>query len=231
VVLEFPDGTRVWRTAAGGPVRHESTLGGSLGRAGMERGMYSAGKHGNLPLEPGLRLKPAESPAEVWNFDESPSNVTISPGQGVVTTAPEVAAGFLRSQVAALRRILAKPFSHADISVLRQLWDDAARPGDAAILNQANSRNLFDLQRNRFWRRVAADPTARKLFTDAGCQFAGGAPYLVVRGDRIVVTIDHIVERQLNPQLALTASNLRLAFSRENSVVLRLLNQLDPFLN
>ncbi|MET8997648.1 polymorphic toxin type 4 domain-containing protein [Amycolatopsis sp. NPDC004169] len=52
VVLEFPDGTRVWRTTAGGPVRHESTLGGSLGRAGMERGMYSAGQHGNLPSGP-----------------------------------------------------------------------------------------------------------------------------------------------------------------------------------
>jgi hypothetical protein len=51
----------------------------------------------------------------------------------------------------------------------------------------------------------------------------------MLNGRRIVLTLDHIVERQSAPSLALTASNLRLAFSRENSVVLRLLNQLDPF--
>jgi hypothetical protein len=67
------------------------------------------------------------------------------------------------------------------------------------------------------------------LFTDAGCQFSGGAPYYILNGRRITITIDHIFERQSSPGLALTASNLRLSFSRENSVVLRLLNQLDPF--
>ncbi|MDJ0345131.1 hypothetical protein QMK19_31820 [Streptomyces sp. H10-C2] len=162
-------------------------------------------------------------------FDHSPSTTTIAPGQGVVTTAPEVAAGFTPGQVTALRRILAKRFDQSDISVLQRLWDAAARAGDAAILTASNSRHLFNLQRNRFWRRVAADPSARSLFTDAGCGFSDGAPYLTVNGRRITITIDHVIERQAAPQLALTASNLRLAFSRENSVVLRLLNQLDPF--
>ena len=41
------------------------------------------------------------------------------------------------------------------------------------------------------------------------------------------MTIHRIIGRQSAPNLALTASNLRLSFSRENSVVLRLLNQLD----
>lgn len=149
--------------------------------------------------------------------------------QGVVSVAPEIAAGFTQAQVIAFKRILSKSFSESDIAVLQQIWNATARPGDAAILNAGNSRYLFDLQRNRFWSRVAANPQARALFTDAGCQFSGGAPYYMLNGRRIVITIDHIVERQTSANLALTASNLRLAFSRENSVVLRLLNQLDPF--
>jgi hypothetical protein len=149
--------------------------------------------------------------------------------QGIVSVAPEIAAGFTQVQVAAFRRVLGRALDTEDIKVLQQLWNAAARPGDATILNAANSRSLFNLQRNRFWSRVAANPQAAALFTDAGCQFSGGAPYFILNGRRIVITMDHIIERQTVPNLALTASNLRLAFSRENSVVLRLLNQLDPF--
>ncbi|MFB4296711.1 hypothetical protein [Actinomadura sp. NTSP31] len=163
-------------------------------------------------------------------FDESPSTVAITPGQGVVTTSPETATGLTQTQVTALGRLLAKRFTDSAIDVLARLWDAAARTGDTAVLTAGNSRALFDLHRNRFWRRVAADPVARALFTDAGCVFAGGAPYLMLNGQRVVITIDHVVERQTDPGLALTASNLRLAFSRENSVVLRLLHLLSPFL-
>jgi len=163
-------------------------------------------------------------------FDTSASQATgAAAQQGVVSVAPEITAGFTQAQVAAFRRVLAKSFDSNDIRVLQQLWDAAARPGDAAILNAGNSRYLFDLHRNRFWRAVAANPQARALFTDAGCQFSGGAPYYMLNGRRITMTIDHIVERQTAPNLALSATNLRIAFSRENSVVLRLLNQLDPF--
>ena len=162
-------------------------------------------------------------------FDQSASKAAGTAAQGVVSTAPEIAAGFTQAQVAAFRRVLARAFDSEDIKVLQQLWDAAARPGDAAIINAGNSRYLFDLQRNRFWARVVGNTQAKALFTDAGCQFSGGAPYYMLNGRRITITIDHIIERQTTPNLALTASNLRLAFSRENSVVLRLLNQLDPF--
>lgn len=168
---------------------------------------------------------------EAWaqTFDTSVSNAPAAPGQGTVPVPPEIAAGFTQAHVAAFRRILGKSFSDTDIKVLSDLWDAAARPGDAGILNAGNSRYLFDLQRNRFWTRVANDAQAKALFTDAGCQFSGGAPYYLLNGRRITVTIDHIIERQTTPQLTLTAANLRLSFSRENSVVLRLINQMDPF--
>jgi Domain of unknown function (DUF4157) len=168
---------------------------------------------------------------EAWSktFDTSVSETPLTEGQGVVSLPPEVAAGFTREHVAAFHRILGKSFSNDEIKVLSDLWDAAVRPGDAASLTANNSRYLFDLQRNRFWTRVASDPQAKALFTDAGCQFSGGAPYYLLNGRRITITIDHIIERQTTPQLALTASNLQLSFSRENSVVLRLLNQLSPF--
>lgn len=162
-------------------------------------------------------------------FSQPTPQAATTVSQGVVKAAPEIAAGFTQQQVVAFRRILARPFTQEDIKVLGQLWSTAARPGDSAILTASNSRYLFDLHRNRFWSLVRANPPAQKLFTDAGCQFSGGAPYYLLGGNRITLTIDHIIERQTAPQLALTASNLRLAFSRENSVVLRLINQLDPF--
>lgn len=149
--------------------------------------------------------------------------------QGVTAVAPEIAAGFAEAEVQAFSRFLAKPFSHQDIRILDQLWDDAARAGDDAILTAANSRQLFNLHRNRFWRRVRNNPDARAIFKNAGCQFSGGAPYYMLNGRRITMTIDHIIERQSAPHLALIAANLRISFSRENTVVLRLLNQLDPF--
>jgi hypothetical protein len=150
---------------------------------------------------------------------------TIGAGQGVVSVAPEIAAGFTEAHVRAFGRILAKPFNTADINILEQVWTNAARAGDQQILSATNARYLFDLQRNRFWRAVAANPQARALFEDAGCHFSGGAPYYLLNGRRIVITIDHILERQTMPQLALSAANLRLSFSRENSVVLRILTQ------
>jgi hypothetical protein len=162
-------------------------------------------------------------------FDETPSDVTIAPGQGVVSVAPEVALGFTPAQRTALRRLLGQSLSQSAIRRLEQLWTASARAGDAAILTAANSRELFDLHRNRFWRRVRNDAAAAQLFLDAGCQFAGGAPYLMINGQRVSITIDHIVERQTAPQLALTGSNLRLSLTRENTVVLRQLHDQDAF--
>lgn len=157
------------------------------------------------------------------------SGSSLPVGQGAVSVEPEIAAGFTQAQVQGFRRFIGRRFSESNIQILEQLWDDAARQGDAAMLNASNSRYLFDLQRNRFWSRVRANDSARAIFEDAGCQFSGGAPYFVLNGQRIYMTIDHIIERQTAPQLALTASNLRISFMRENTVLLRLLHQLDPF--
>jgi hypothetical protein len=98
VVLEFPDGSRVWRDAVDGPIRHEATLGGSLGRAGMERGMYSAGAHGNLPAGP--TYERAHTVGQGTGF-ESPYGIFYAPehvnqtlqNQGIETYLRDVAAG------------------------------------------------------------------------------------------------------------------------------------------
>lgn len=166
--------------------------------------------------------------SQTFNAATTPAAGQVA-GQGVVSVAPEIAAGFTQAQVQGFRRFIGKRFSDADIQILEQLWDNAARAGDSSLLSSANSRYLFDLHRNRFWSRVRASNSARAIFENAGCQFSGGAPYFVLNGRRIYMTIDHIIERQTAPQLALTASNLRISFMRENTVLLRLLHQLDPF--
>jgi hypothetical protein len=76
VVLEFPDGTRVWRDAVGGPVRHESTLGPSLGRADLEHGMYSAREHGRLSADPSFQR--AHTLGQSTGF-ESPYGILYAP--------------------------------------------------------------------------------------------------------------------------------------------------------
>lgn len=163
-------------------------------------------------------------------FNTTPETGTkISASQGIVPAAPEIAAGFNQAQVQNFRRLLGKSFSHPDIQILDQLWNKAARPGDRAILELSNSRYLFDLHRNRFWTLVRENDAASAIFKNAGCEFSGGAPYFTLNGRKILITIDHIIERQTKPELALTASNLRIVFWRENTVVLRLLNKLDPF--
>ena len=76
VVLEFPDGSRVWRETAGGPIRHEATLGESAGRAGMERAKHTATQHGNLPAGP--RYERAHSLGQGTGF-ESPYAILYAP--------------------------------------------------------------------------------------------------------------------------------------------------------
>jgi len=157
----------------------------------------------------------------------------LGPGHHGPAVEPETAAGFTRAQVAGFQRLLGKPFTHADTAALARVWDAAARPGDIALLRKGNSRALFDLHRARFWRAVRADADATKLFTDAGCTFPSGptsAPVLNrPDGSRIQMTIDHIEERQTAFTRALDPANLRISFRRENTQVLRLINQLDPF--
>jgi hypothetical protein len=52
VVLEFPDGTRVWRDTPGGPIRHQSVARAGTGRQHLEQDYYSAQEHGALDASP-----------------------------------------------------------------------------------------------------------------------------------------------------------------------------------
>jgi hypothetical protein len=76
VVLEFPDGSRVWRETPHGPVRHEATIGSSLGRADLERAMYSMTQHGRLPA--GIDWERAHALGQGTGF-ESPYHILYAP--------------------------------------------------------------------------------------------------------------------------------------------------------
>lgn len=147
--------------------------------------------------------------------------------------SPERAAGFTAAQITGFRRFLSKPLMHPDTQVIGNIWNQVANPAEVTSLTLANSRQFFDNHRRRFWRAVRNDPQARQIFLDAGCIFPSGsgtAPiYRLTSGQEITLTIDHIIERQTNPGLALNPLNLRIVFSRENTVMLRLLNLLDVF--
>ena len=151
--------------------------------------------------------------------------------------APEIRAGFQASQLAPLRALLGRPINSSGLSVLADIWTDAANPGEAASLTLQNSRRLFDNQRGRFWRRVRQNTDARKLFEDAGFSFPTGAGRettapvkTLADGSTMQATIDHIIERQTAPGRALDPSNLQVVTRRENTVLLRQLHAQDPFL-
>jgi hypothetical protein len=149
--------------------------------------------------------------------------------------------GFTASQDQALGRLLGKPLTHPDIAVLGKIWNQVAAPGERAKpTGREVAEQLFNNHRRRFWRAVRANMDAMSLFQACGCTFpmtADGAPLIklspghkTLQGkDEIRLDIDHIQEKQSHPQLALDPLNLRIVFSRENRVVLRLLHQLDPF--
>ena len=172
-----------------------------------------------------------ESPAATGAGRGSRSHAT----EGARSTArsPELAAGFRLHHTQAFSRLLGKPLTNTDVSALGRVWSQVANPGEAARLTERNSRRLFNNHRRRFWRAVRNDSQARQLFEDAGCVFPrsrGSAPYYELpSGQRIRMTVDHIAERQSAFSRALDPSNLRIVFERENTVMLRLIQQLDPF--
>jgi hypothetical protein len=149
-----------------------------------------------------------------------------------MTQAPEVAAGFAAQHVAPLGAMLGKPLTHPSIAILGTIWNSVAVPGQAAILTLANSRQLFNLHRQRFCRALRQNAAARQLLADAGLVLGPNPTtvpyYQLANGTRIQVTIDHIIERQTDPSRALDPANLRLSLRRENTVLLRLLNEMDP---
>lgn len=73
IVLEFPDGTRVWRDPHSRVVMHETTLGPRPGRQGTESANYTASDHGGLPKGPKYerahtlgQTTGTESPFAIW---------------------------------------------------------------------------------------------------------------------------------------------------------------------
>ena len=115
VVLEFPDGSRIWRDTAGGPIRHEATLGKSVGRAGMERDIYTAAEHGNLP--PGPKYQRAHSLGQGTGF-ESPYGVFYAPEAVNQTLQNHGIEAYMRDLAATARpgetfRVLTKTTTHS----------------------------------------------------------------------------------------------------------------------
>lgn len=149
--------------------------------------------------------------------------------------SPERNLGFSSEQIVAFEKLLAKPLTSGDIQKLGEVWEQVAKAEDIGKLTKSNSRRLFNNQRKRFWTAVRKDPDAMKILTDAGCTFPSGrgtAPVIrLPDGKKVQMTLDHIVERQSDFKKALDASNLRISFRKENTVMLRLLHKMDPFLN
>jgi hypothetical protein len=178
-----------------------------------------AGQHASM-----RELEEDLSRAFARTFDQ-PGPAPRPAAGGVVTQAPELAAGFTAQHLGPLRRLLGKSLTHADVWDLGRLWAAAANPGEVAELTLENSRRLFDNHRGRFWRRVRQDPAASRLFTDAGFVFEGDAttaPFRRLSDGRVMqMTIDHIVERQSAPGRALDPNNLRVVSRLENTVMLR----------
>lgn len=168
-------------------------------------------------LAGGRRTRPGRSPSSLRGV------VAVVPG--IVTQPPEVSAGFLPAHLPHLRRLFGRPLTAPEISRLAAIWRATTRPGEAAGLTLDNSRARFGKHRRRFWVAVRRDAAARRLFTDAGLTFGPNnrtAPYRVLRsGNRMTVSIDHIVERQTRPTRALDPANLRLSPRLENTVLLR----------
>lgn len=166
------------------------------------------------------------------------------PSSGTATTrSPERAAGFTDAQIAAAKRFLGRQFDKVEGVDLARIWRAVANPDHVRIvamntnMSQAARRQIrgyFDLHRNRFWTAVKNDPAASQMLNDAGFYFVkSGQPpkHMLASGKLLSLDVDHFVEIQQQPNLALTPTNLRLVSPRENRVVLRLLNLLDPFQN
>ncbi|QDV35335.1 hypothetical protein ElP_32380 [Tautonia plasticadhaerens] len=158
--------------------------------------------------------------------------------------------GFTPQQNLALRLLLGKPLTHPDVTVLGSIWNEVANAGEVGELREhrdyETAKRFFNNHRKRFWKAVRRDAFAKSLIAACGAVFRdeeGGegandtAPiirlasgYKTLQGkDMIFLDIDHEAEKRSQPELALEPTNLRIIFSRENRVVLRLLHQLDPF--
>jgi hypothetical protein len=195
------------------------------------------------PVEPPTARAPAEAaihpahPAPLEASTGSPAATVSGPSAastpGVVTQAPEVSAGFAAEHVRPLANLLGRRLATIPSSRIAAVWNSVARAGQAARLTATNSRRWFNNHRIRFWAAARGDAQLMQQLTEAGLKFGAGrgsAPYYELpNGDRIQITIDHIVERQSDPSRALDSGNLQLSFRLENTTLLRLIHALDPF--
>ncbi|SHF99207.1 protein of unknown function [Kaistia soli DSM 19436] len=195
---------------------------------------------------------PATPSALVASQNEQPASQAAAPpdtkaqAPAASTVAPNVEAemGIPAAQRTAARNAFRGNLTSQDNAPLGTVWNQVANPGEAATLTAGNSRRLFNNQRNRFWRAVRRDPAALQAIRAMGGIFpeernggvinpnATSIPEInLPDGTRLGISIDHQVERQTNPSLALNPNNLRLSTIRENTVVLRQLHDQDPFNN
>ena len=153
--------------------------------------------------------------------------VTLTPAQRAAAT--ELHGQRLGSDLSDAWSATTNPRETADRATIRG-HVEAGRMEEARVL----AREAFDRHRSRFWRRVRRTPGLRRLFTDAGMEFAGGSGAPVYRDpatgeilDRM--TLEHSTRLADDPLSALSGSNLQTVLGDENSVMLEFIRRADVF--
>jgi hypothetical protein len=211
-------------------------------------------------LAPTETPAPAETPTPAQAAPTPAQTETPTPAAGPATAAPSAPAqgpaastvapnvetelGVTAAQRGAARGAFSGNLTSPANAPLGAAWNQVAVPGQGATLTAANSRDLFNLQRARFWRAVRRDPAALQVIRNMGGTFpeernggtinpaATSVPEINLPGGiRLRISLDHEIERQTAPNLALNPNNLRLSTIRENTVLLRQLHDQDPFIN
>jgi hypothetical protein len=186
---------------------------------------------------------PVQTPTTPVTTVQQPQQTPVATQQQApVLPNAEAYRGVQQDQRAWLKELFGGNFTTGLRDVLGVVWARVARPGDQAAILRLSGRRQYNLatyyyhlQRARFWRAVRRDPNARAMIEAAGGRFRGSdtsAPVIVLPdGTTLEITIDHNVQRSDDPTLALDPNNLSLSSRRENTIVLRLLHVLDPFVN
>ena len=105
-------------------------------------------------------------------------------------------------------------------------------------VKKASARSIFNTFRRKFWKRIYADKKTRQwLKENAGItvQDKGLSPYLeiITPNDgikKVTIDIDHILELNAAPGLAISPHNLQFTTAKENRTLLNLFHAADPHL-
>ncbi|MCP4470116.1 MAG: S8 family peptidase [Gammaproteobacteria bacterium] len=105
--------------------------------------------------------------------------------------------------------------------VLKEIWDDAWKAAKSQSITKDTARNAWDLQRDRFWSRVAKNKEAKKIFENAGFFFVGsGAPRLPGFPGRFGrLSFDHVTEISQDWTKAVDHENLKFMISGDNTIL------------